>query len=290
MKWLTLHSQFFALVLFVTAANAGDSARGREIFALAGGCGCHTPDNGPVGAGGRPIKTPFGTFFGTNITPDVETGIGAWSDDEVIAAIRQGAMRGGGVAAPVMPYSQYAGMADADVRDLVAFLRTLAPAHHPNQPSEVSLPLPRLAYRAWRLLFAPSVTPPAQAPSEPVAHGRYLVDHVSICGDCHTPRNRFGALEADQHLIGTADGPEGETAPNLTPDPATGLGKWPEAAIVELLQSGMLPNADNVQGLMAEVIDGIAGAPGYGAAPESELRSIAKYLKTMPPVPHAVRD
>jgi len=255
---------------------------------MAGGCGCHTSSDGPVGAGGAAIKTPFGTFYGTNITPDSDTGLGNWSDAEVVAAIRAGDIRGRGVAAPVMPYPLYAGMSDADVQDLVAYLRSLPPVRRENRPAEVSLPLPRLAYRVWRLLFAPRVVAPAVAPTVPVVRGRYLATHVAICTDCHTPRTRFGAPDAALYLAGTDDGPAGDPVPNITPDAETGLGKWTENNIVQLLQTGMKPNMDNVQGLMSEVIDGIGGGPGYAQVPEAELRSIAKYLKTVPPVRHKV--
>jgi mono/diheme cytochrome c family protein len=285
-------SGILALAVLCAASErvqaGGDPARGKTVFALAGGCGCHTSDQGPVGAGGREIATPFGVFYGTNITPDAETGIGAWTDDEIIAAIRDGEARGKGVEAPVMPYYLYAGMADADVRDLVAYLRTLPPVRRENRQADVSLPLARQAYRVWRWLYAPSATPPAEPPSEPLARGRYLTDHVAICGDCHTPRNRLGAPDPSRYLAGTADGPGGEEVPNITPDPDTGLARWSERNFVQLLQTGMLPNMDNVQGAMAEVIDGTGGGPGYAQAPESELRSIAKYLKTVPPVRHEV--
>jgi mono/diheme cytochrome c family protein len=177
----------FLLFLLASPVFADDVERGKQLFALAGGCGCHNMADGTVGSGGREIKTPFGTFYGTNIPSDCETGIGAWTDAEIIAAIRDGDARGKGVEAPVMPYYQFAGMSDADVRALVAYLRTLPPVQRQNREAEVSLPFPRLAYRAWRLLFAPRVTPPAETPTEPLARGRYLVDHVSICGDCHTP-------------------------------------------------------------------------------------------------------
>lgn len=280
----------FALSLVLASpALAGDVERGKELFALAGGCGCHNMADGTIGAGGREIRTPFGTFYGTNITPDRETGIGDWSDDEIIAAIREGYARGKGVEAPVMPYYQYAGMSDADVRALVAYLRTLPAVRRENRAAEVRLPLPRLAYRAWRLLFAAAVTAPAETPAEPLERGRYLTDHVSICGDCHTPRNRFGALRAGMYLAGTDDGPDGNPVPNITTDAETGLGKWREHNFVQVLRTGMLPNADNVQGMMAEVVDGYGG-PGYADAPESELRSIAKYMKSVPPVRHEVGD
>jgi mono/diheme cytochrome c family protein len=259
-----------ALIALATHALPGsvaaaDATRGAVLFALAAGCGCHTAAEGPVGAGGRAIATPFGTFYGTNITPDRETGIGAWSDAEIIAAIRAGVARDR-TEAPVMPYAAYAGMADADV----------------------GLPVPALAYRAWRWWYAPRLRPPASAPSDDVAHGRYLVDHVAICPDCHTPRTRLGALDAAMYLAGVDAGANGKSVPNITPDGATGIGEWSERNVIDLLQRGTTPDMDTVQGPMAEVIDGVGGGPGYGRAPESELRSIAKYLKTVPPVHHEV--
>jgi mono/diheme cytochrome c family protein len=255
---------------------------------MAGGCGCHTPEKGPIGAGGVAIDTPFGKFFSSNITPDAEHGIGQWTDEEIARAIRVGTLRSGSVEPPVMPYQEYAGMADDDLRDLVAYLRALPPAPVANQPHQVKLPLPRLAFRAWRILFAGHTVPPEKAPTEIVARGRYLADHVAICGDCHTPRTRFGALDEAMYLAGTADGPGGDAVPNITPDDKTGIGSWGVDDITSLLQMGMKPDFDNVQGAMAEVIDGIAGGPGYGKAPQGDLKAIAEYLKTIPPIVHAV--
>lgn len=267
---------------------AQDASKGEVLFALAGGCSCHTPAGGPVGAGGGEVPTPFGTFYGTNITPDPDTGIGEWSDDEIIAAIRDGEARGKGVEAPVMPYPLYSGMTDEDVRDLVAYLRTLPPANRENREPDVRLPFPRLAYAAWRFLFAPTVLRRERAPEKGVERGHYLVNHVSICGDCHTPRDRFGALEKQMYLAGTSDGPGGDSVPNITPDPATGIGKWDVSDMTQLLSSGMKPDFDNVQGLMADVIEGHGGGPGYGKAPAADLRAIAVYLKTVKPIEHEV--
>jgi len=269
-------------------AIKGDPARGEQVFAIAGGCGCHTPEKGPVGAGGVEIETPFGTFYSTNVTSDPTHGIGAWSDEEIARAIRSGTLRDGSVEAPVMPYQLYAGMADDDLRDLIAYLRSLPPAAVENRPHEVGLPLPRLAFRAWRLLFAGATQAPEAAPPDGVERGRYLTDHVAICGDCHTPRTRFGALDDDLYLAGTALGPGGELVPNVTTDDETGIGTWSAEEIVSLLELGMKPDFDNVQGSMAEVIDGIAGGPGYGKAPARDLHAIAAYMKTVPPIDHVV--
>jgi mono/diheme cytochrome c family protein len=269
-------------------ATKGDPARGEQVFALAGGCGCHTPEKGPVGAGGVEIETPFGLFYSTNVTSDPTYGIGAWTDEEIARAIRSGTLRDGSVEAPTMPYQLYAGMADDDLRDLIAYLRTLPPAPVENRPHEVDLPLPRLAFRAWRLLFAGSTERPETAPKSGVERGRYLTDHVSICGDCHTPRTRFGALDHALYLAGTAHGPNHERVPNITTDDETGIGKWDQDEIVSLLKLGMKPDFDNVQGSMAEVVDGIAGGPGYGKAPDADLQAIAAYMKTVPPIDHVV--
>ena len=275
-----------AVVVVAPSARASDPVRGQALFALAGGCGCHTPESGPVGAGGRPLPTPFGMFYGPNITSDAETGLGLWTDAEIIAAIRDGYARGRGVEAPVMPYYQYAGMANRDVEDLVAYLRTLPAVRRFNRAADV--PLPRSAYRLWRWLFVSAAAAPPEAPTSGVERGRYLVDHVSLCGDCHTPRNRLGVPDAHLYLAGTEHGPDGKRVPNITPDSETGSGDFDSADLVQVLSMGMLPDFDNVQGLMAEMVDGYGGGAGYAKAPAGDLRAIAAYLKTVPAIVHEV--
>lgn len=270
-------------------ASGGDATRGREVFALAGGCSCHTPEKGPVGAGGKPLETPFGTFYPTNITSDRERGIGAWTDAEIEGAIRRGVLRDGSVESPVMPYYRYAGMSDADVRDLIAYLRSLTPSPQENQPYEVSLPFPRLAFRGWRLLFAKDVTPPATSPASGVERGRYLSNHVAICDDCHTPRSRFGVSEDDLYLAGVEHGPLGEVVPNITSDKQTGIGGWGPGDIENVLEMGMLPDFDNVQGLMAEVVDGIGGGIGYAQASKVDREAIAEYIHGVPPIVNRIK-
>src|SRR5207247_2514209 len=107
--------------------------------------------------------------------------------------------------------------------------------------------------------------------------------------DCHTPRTRLGAPDRSMYLAGVADGPGGQVIPNITPH-ATGIGDWDVSDILGVLTRGMLPNFDNVQGLMAEVVDGRGGGPGFKDAPEADLRAIAEYLKTVPPIDNAVTD
>jgi mono/diheme cytochrome c family protein len=266
------------------ALGQGDPARGKVVFALAGGCGCHTPKEGPIGAGGVEIPTPFGTFYSTNITSDARTGIGDWSDLEVEGAIRRGVLRGGGVESPVMPYAEYAAMADGDVRDLIAYLRSLPAAVRENREAQVALPLPRLAFWGWRLLFAPHGAPPAVAPSDGAERGKYLTEAVSICADCHTPRSFLGVLQSARALSGVSKTEDVPYAPNITSDRETGIGKWELSDIENLLQTGFKPDFDNVQGAMAHVIDGEAGAPGLSKAPAADLHAIAVYVKTVPPI------
>lgn len=272
------------------ALPAGDAVRGKAVFALGAGCSCHTMAEGPVGAGGGKIATPFGTFYGTNITPDEETGIGAWTDAEIEAAIRQGWTRDHGPEAPVMPYNWYAGMSDTDVADLIAYLRTLPAVKRENTPHEGQLPLSRWSYFGWRMLF---FTEPearlADAPASGVERGRYLADHVSLCADCHTPRTALGAVDAKMYMAGTADGPGGAVVPNITPH-ETGVGDWDTADLAAVLRTGMMPDFDNVQGAMGEVVDGLGGGPGYKDASDADRQAIAEYLKTVPPIANDVED
>lgn len=276
------------LALLLAAPAWGASAeRGKEIFALAAGCSCHSLAGGPVGAGGAEIATPFGTFFGSNITPDPETGIGAWTDDEIDAAIRRGQVRGKGAESPVMPYYLYSGMSDADTADLIAYLRTLEPVVRENRPHQSKLPLERWAYWAWQLLFFRPEPAPAAAPAAGIERGRYLSDHVSLCSDCHTPRTLLGAVDSTMYMAGATEGPGGAPVPNITPD-KTGIGDWDVTDIVNVVRKGMLPDFDSVQGAMGEVVDGVGGGPGYKDAAESDMRAIAEYLLTVPPVFHEV--
>jgi mono/diheme cytochrome c family protein len=280
------------VALFLAAAgeaHAADAARGRQIFALAGGCSCHTMASGPVGAGGSEVATPFGKFYGSNITPDPDTGIGAWSDAEIDAAIRRGVRRGGQAESPVMPWYWYAGMSDEDAADLIAYLRTLPAARRENRPHEDELPLARWAYRAWSLMFADAAPGPAVAPASGIERGRYLADHVSLCSDCHTPRTALGAVDRSLYMAGTSEGPGGDPVPNITPDP-TGIADWDAADIVSVLGSGMLPNFDNVQGAMAEVVDGVGGGPGYKDTSELDRRAIAEYVLGVAPIAHRVAE
>jgi len=288
-SFLAVSGGLFALVLSSAWAQGAESSfsggsptRGANVAALAGGCGCHTETVGPLLAGGKALVTPAGTFYSTNITSDLVYGVGAWTDGEVEQAIRAGLLRNGESESPAMPYYRFSGMSDRDVRDLIAWLRTIPAAAVPNREHETWIPAERLVWRIWRALFAPRVEAPEHVPQDSEDRGRYLTEHVSICGDCHTPRTVFGAEDRHLRMAGAND--VGETAPNITPDRETGIGEWDLADIVAALEMGMLPNMDNVQGLMADVVDGVAGGPGYAAANPEDLLAIAAYVQTLPAI------
>ena len=267
----------------VRASNSALVAHGRYVFSLAGGCGCHTAEAGPVNAGGRALETPYGRFYGTNITPDPVYGIGTWTDQEIIDAIRLGVKPDGTIMSPVMPYPALNGMTDEDVTALVAFLRSLEPITRKNLPHEITIPFSGLAMRIWRWLFFEPVEPRARAWADPVARGRYISEHLAHCQECHTPRTVFGTLDRTHDLAGNPAGIDGAVAPNISPDDETGIGQWSEGEIVSLLRTGFLPNFDTVQGLMALVIDGVPEG-GYKDMTDEDTQAVAQYLKSVAPV------
>jgi len=261
-------------------------AHGKYIFGAAGGCGCHTEPGGALNAGGRRYDGPFGTVYSANITPDRETGVGAWTDDQLIAAIRLGRRPNGERLIPVHPYTVFNGMAEADLRSLVAYLRTVPPVRRAAPPKRITVPFFESVFLpAWLAAFAPRENPPPEPPTAGVARGEYLVRAVGHCGECHTPRTRTQATDNSRFLAGNPTGPEGSVVPNLTPDPATGL-QWTEEQIAEYLGTGNTPDGDVAGGPMAEVIQGTAA--GYKDLTAADRLAIARYLKTIPPVRHKV--
>lgn len=268
--------------------NAKDLvAKGQYIFALAGGCACHTVPEHTPHVGGRAFPIPLGRVYSTNITPDKETGLGGWSDQQIFDSMIKGVRPDNTRILPVMPYEAYSGMAVDDLKALIAYLKTLKPVKKSTPPLETWVPFFRsLGTPLWLKLFGQFTQPPAQAPKGGVERGRYLVDHVALCGDCHTPRNRLGVPNRSLHLAGAsaAIGPLGEEIPNITPDKETGIGDWSREAIAELLLTGIKPDFDNVQGLMAELVEA-----GYKRMTKEDALAIADYLKSVPPVKNKIK-
>lgn len=264
------------------ALPAAEIARGKYVFGATGGCGCHTVPKQPVNAGGRRYDGPYGTVYSSNITPDRETGIGAWTDEQLITAIRLGRRPNGERLVPVHPYTVFNGMAEDDVKALVAFLRTVPPIQRAHLPKKISVPMFESVFLpAWLAAFAPRETPPTTVPTTGTARGEYLVRAVSHCGECHTPRTVTMATDNSRFLAGNPKGPEDSAVPNLTPDKATGL-TWSEEEIADYLGTGNKPDGDVAGGLMREVIEGTLA--GYKDMTMADRLAIARYLKTLPPV------
>jgi mono/diheme cytochrome c family protein len=273
------------------APTPAEIARGKYIFGATGGCGCHTDRSTPPkppNSGGRKYEGPFGTVYSSNITSDPKTGLGNWTDEQIINAIRLGRRPNGERLIPVHPYTVFNGMAAEDLRALVAFLRTIPPVNRPTPPKKLVPLFESVLLPTWLAAFAPRETPPPTAPTSGGARGEYLVRVLAHCGECHTPRTLTQATDNSRFLSGNPKGPEGAAMPNITPDPDTGIGKWSEEEIAEYLESGNKPDGDVAGGLMAEVIEGTLA--GYKDLTKADRSAIARYLKTVPPIKNRVES
>lgn len=277
-----------ALTTWAQAATPGEIAHGKYIFGAAGGCGCHTEKDRALNSGGRRYDGPFGTVYSTNITPHPKTGIGGWTDAQIIEAIRSGRRPNGERLIPVHPYTVFNGMAEGDLKAMVAYLRSLPAVDRPNQPKKITVPLFETMFLpAWLAAFSPREMPPATAPTSGLARGEYLVRAVSHCGECHTPRGMTQAVDNSRFLAGNPRGPENSVVPNITPDKTTGIGDWSEEDVAEYLATGQRPDGDVSSGLMEEVIHGTTA--GYKDMTKADRLAIARYLKSIPPIQNRVR-
>ena len=258
--------------------------RGQYIFSLAGGCACHSPPKGTPHAGSREFPIPMAKVYSTNLTADKETGLGDWSDQQIHDAMVKGIRRNGEKLLPVMPYEAYSGMAEEDLKALIAYLRTLKPIRKETPALKTWAPLYRPGGTLiWFTFFSRFSNAPAKAPQGGVERGRYLVEHVALCIDCHTPRNFMGVPNRSLYLAGAKEGPLGEEIPNITPDRETGIGDWSRDDIAELLLTGTKPDLDKVEGLMAEVIEA-----GFKNMKREDALAIADYLKSIPPITNKI--
>ena len=279
-----------ALVLLLAALAAAaaeeDTVKRGEYLVRDGGCfSCHTAPGGQKLAGGRALKTPFGTFYSPNITPDPKTGIGRWTDAQFQRALRQGVSPEGTNYFPVFPYPSFTRITDSDALAIKVYLFSLPAVHQENRPHDVAFPFSwRLLQTGWKLLFfSPGPFEPTPDRSAVYNRGAYLVTALAHCGECHTPRNLLGATRSGQQLAGTPDGPDGELVPNITPDPATGIGKWDKEDVVEFLRTGMTPEQSRVKGAMREVVE-----DGLKYLSEDDLEAITDYLLAQPAIVRSV--
>jgi mono/diheme cytochrome c family protein len=264
--------------------------KGRYLAEAADCAGCHTiPERGSPYAGGRAIETPFGDIISRNITPDRETGIGNWSDDDFDRAVRQGIRSDGSRLYPAMPYPSYTKMSRDDVKAIRAYLNTIPSVHTENPPNTLPFPFNiRTALRVWDMLyFTKGAFQYDPQKSVEWNRGAYLVQGPGHCGACHTPKSFLGGDKTDQYLRGA--NLQGWSIPNITDDPRRGIGRWSVDDIAAYLKTGH-NRITAATGPMAEEV-----TLSSSHMTDADLKAIATYLKSVPgaddkPAPVAVDD
>jgi mono/diheme cytochrome c family protein len=255
--------------------NFGQVERGHYL-AIVGDCAaCHTqPGSGHDFAGGRSIETPFGQLLAPNITPDPQTGIGAWTDDEFVNALTRGRGRHGTRLYPAMPYTYYTRLSRDDVLAIRAYLNTVPAVHNPVKSDQLPFPFDmRWTLAIWdRLYFKPQPFHPDPKESAQWNRGAYLVEGPGHCGMCHTPKNFLGADKASQRFAGYAL--QGWFAPNITDDARRGLGSWSANDIVAYLKTGH-NKTGAATGPMSETLN-----LSTSKMSDPDLQAIAIYLKS----------
>jgi mono/diheme cytochrome c family protein len=250
------------------AGLKGDAKRGADLAIAAGCLTCHTDykKKGKLLAGGPAIKTPFGTFYGPNITPDEKHGIGGWSTEQLSKALTTGIAPNGSHYFPSFPYTSYAGMKAQDIADIKSYLDTVPAVSSPSRPHDLAWPFSdRSALGAWKLL---NFNPTRDGDMD---RGAYLVNVLGHCGECHTQRDALGG-KTGQALAGNSNGPGGAKVPGLRGLSTDGTA-WTEDNIKLSLQVGMKPNGDFLGDTMAEVV-----AHSTGKLSDADRTAIAKYL------------
>jgi nicotinate dehydrogenase subunit B len=251
--------------------SAATIARGQQLAALGDCAVCHTAANGIPNAGGRALQTPFGTIYATNITPDVETGIGAWSYPAFERAMREGIHRDGRHLYPAFPYPHFAKTTDADMQALYAYLMAQAPVRAETPANELTFPFNlRPLMAGWNALFhKPDVFRPDPAKSETWNRGAYLVEGLGHCSACHSPRNALGAEKTNAYLAGGfAEGWEAPALTSLSQAPIP----WNEDELYAYLRTGESRFHGVAAGPMAPVVKELS------ALPDADIRAMAVYL------------
>lgn len=281
-------SWLFSLLILCSAIAAARAesepsaetiARGKALVEAGGCASCHTADPAKPFAGGKRIGTAFGPVYSRNLTPDRETGIGAWSDADFTRAVRYGVAPDGSYYYPAFPYPYFTRMTKNDTLAIRAYLATLTPVNNIVKPPELRWPLNyRVVMRLWNYLyFRPGLFEPDQLKSAEWNRGGYLVTGLGHCGSCHTPKNYFGADRPSLDLTGNKVG--GWFAPRLDGAERSGLKSWSAKDIVEYLESGRNPKS-HADGLMAQVI-----VDSTSKMSDADIRAIAVYLKDLPAGP-----
>lgn len=267
--------------------------RGRYLAVLGDCKACHTAPEGQPFAGGRAMTIPvLGTLYTSNITPDIQAGIGSWSLAEFDRALRRGIGKDDRHLYPAMPYEAYAKVTDEDIRALYAyFLFGVQPIHDQPPPNEIRRALSaRWPLAAWNWLFVDSrVYEPKAGKSEAWNRGAYLVQGLAHCGECHTPRGLAFQEKADDETGKgfLAGGPvlDGWEAYNITPDPVSGIGNWSAAQLTQYLQTGHVNRLAQAGGPMAEAIEN-----SLSQMKDADIAAIVTYLRSIPPMKGKARQ
>jgi mono/diheme cytochrome c family protein len=260
------------------AAGAPDYQQvkaGRYQAILADCMGCHTRPGGELFAGGAALQTPFGKLTAPNITPDNDTGIGAWSEEKFRRAVKQGIAPDGQLLYPAMPYPNYARMSDEDVGRIWDYLQTVEPVRASVPTIQLAWPFNiRALMIGWDwLYFKPSPVKPDAGKSAEWNRGAYIVAGPGHCDTCHTPKSLFGA-NSGAPLSGASL--QGWFAPDITKDAKHGVGSWSVADVAAYLKTGH--NAHSMaSGPMAEAIE-----DSTSRMDDADLQAIAVYLKDAP--------
>jgi len=260
-------------------ANADRIKRGEYLARAADCIACHTVDKAKPFAGGYPLATPFGTIYGPNITPDNETGIGTWTDEDFIRALHLGIGKHGEHLYPAFPYTAFTKLSRDDVLAIKAYLFSL-PAIEQKTP-ENHLPFPlnqRPVLAGWKLFnFKPARWQADAGKSAEWNRGVYLVEGLAHCQECHTPRNITMGLNKKLAFGGARLG--GWTAYNITPDAVSGVGGWKDQELVDYLKTGLVPGKASAGGGMAEAIE-----HSLQYLTDSDVKAIVTYLRSVPAI------
>lgn len=264
-----------------TPPGADQVARGAYLARVGDCMLCHTERGGPAYAGGRPIGTPFGTLYSSNLTPDADTGLGRWSAAQFRRALHEGRSRSGRLLYPVFPYPHTTRVTDADADALFDYLRSLPPVNRPDREPRLRWPYStQAALAVWRALYfrpEPFHEDPARTPEW--NRGAYIVQGLAHCGACHTARNALGGVSNILDLSGGLIPMQNWYAPSLAAPNEAGVADWRLDDIVKLLGTGASPRA-TVSGPMAEVV-----LSSLQYLEPADLRAIAVYLQSLPPAP-----
>jgi mono/diheme cytochrome c family protein len=252
-------------------------ARGAYLARVGDCVACHTAAGGKPYAGGLYVNTPFGQLPTPNLTPDKETGIGNWTDDQFYRAMHLGIRNDGAYLYPGLPYPWFTHVTRDDVMAIKAFLFSLPPVHAPNKPNKMAFPFTiRTGIAGWNeLYFKPGTFQPNPKQSAVWNRGAYLVEGLGHCADCHTPKNlALAPINSEAFAGGNVDN---WYAPNITSDPKEGIGTWSQQTIVTFLKSGASQGKGVVFGPMAQTVH-----DSLSHLTDQDLNAMAVYIKSIP--------